>query len=364
MSEQSSQGEKVHDPTPQRLEEARAKGDIPRSMDVSAAAGIIGLLLALYFSGTQISIDAGAALAAAIGYSDKLTGAILAPGGLELALDWTTGALLPFLPIFLFPFCFALVSLLAQRAFAISVEKIVPKLNRLGMISNAKQKFGPSGLVQFLKSTTKMLIIAIVLVIYLIEKNDEIVGSVNGNKLTVFALLGETFFTITMASCIVFTAIALLDLFWQRYDHARKLRMSFQDLKEEQKKVEGDPHTKQQRRKRGQDIATNRMLLEVPKADVVVVNPTHFAVALKWSRKKGTAPVCTAKGVDEIAARIRETASEHGVPIHRDPKTARAIHSTVEIGEEIDPKHYKAVAAALNFAEKMRDKARSNLSNE
>jgi len=161
-----------------------------------------------------------------------------------------------------------------------------------------------------------------------------------------------------MASCVIFSIIGLIDLLWQRYDHARKLRMSFQDMKDEHKSSEGDPHTKAQRRQRGQEIATNRMMLDVPKADVVIVNPTHYAVALKWDRRPGRAPECVAKGTDDIAARIREMAAEHGVPIHSDPPTARALFGSVEIGDEIEPKHYRAVAAAINFAEKIREKAK------
>jgi len=129
-------------------------------------------------------------------------------------------------------------------------------------------------------------------------------------------------------------------------------------VKEEHKQSEGDPHTKQQRRQRGMDLANNRMMIDVPSADVIIVNPTHFAVALKWTREKNKAPECVAKGVDEVAAKIREIASEHGVPIHRDPPTARTIFNTVEIGEEIQPDHYKAVAAAIRISEAMREKAR------
>ena len=115
---------------------------------------------------------------------------------------------------------------------------------------------------------------------------------------------------------------------------------------------------KSQRRQRAQAIAMNRMLADVPKADVIVVNPTHYAVALKWSRKSGRAPVCLAKGVDEAAARIREIAATAGVPIHSDPPTARALHASVETGQEIRPEHYAPVAAAIRFAESMRRRAR------
>jgi len=145
-----------------------------------------------------------------------------------------------------------------------------------------------------------------------------------------------------------------IDYFWQRMQHLRRNRMSRKDLTEEMKDSEGDPHVKQQRRQRGQEIATNRMLRDVVQADVVVVNPTHYAVALKWSRKGRTAPICVAKGVDEVAARIRAKAAEAGVPLQSDPPTARAIYATVEIGQQIRPEHYRAVAAAIRFAESMR----------
>jgi flagellar biosynthetic protein FlhB len=113
----------------------------------------------------------------------------------------------------------------------------------------------------------------------------------------------------------------------------------------------------EQRRQRGQEIATNKMLQDVPTADVVVVNPTHYAVALKWDRSVGRAPICVAKGVDEVAARIRDLAHENGVPVHSDPPTARALHAEVDLGQEISQDHYRAVAAAIRFAEGIRKKA-------
>ncbi len=123
------------------------------------------------------------------------------------------------------------------------------------------------------------------------------------------------------------------------------------------KEQEGDPTMKQNRRERGQAIARNQMMKDVPSADVVIVNPTHYAVALKWDRKAGGAPICVAKGTDEIALKIREIAAISGVPIRSDPPTARAIHASVEIGEEVKREHYAAVAAAIHFADAMRKKA-------
>lgn len=134
--------------------------------------------------------------------------------------------------------------------------------------------------------------------------------------------------------------------------------MSRKELMDESKETEGDPHIRQQRRQKGYDIATNRMLSEVPNADVVIVNPEHFAVALKWERASGRAPICIAKGQDEVALRIRRAAAETGVPIRRDPPTARAIYASVDIGREIHSEHYRPVAAAIRFAEAMRARAR------
>ena len=134
--------------------------------------------------------------------------------------------------------------------------------------------------------------------------------------------------------------------------------MTHEELKKESKENEGDPELKRNRRDRAQAIAQNKMLQDVPKADVVIVNPTHYSVALQWHREQGGAPVCVAKGTDEIAARIREIAAESGVPIKSDPPTARAIYATVEIGDEIEREHYAAVAAAIHFADTIRAKAK------
>jgi flagellar biosynthetic protein FlhB len=135
--------------------------------------------------------------------------------------------------------------------------------------------------------------------------------------------------------------------------------MTRKEMTDEMKESEGDPHVKGQRRSRAIAIATNRMLADVDAADVVVVNPTHYAVALKWDRVRGDAPRCVAKGVDEVAARIRERATLAGVPIHRDPPTARALHASLEIGDEVARADWRAVAAAIRFAEKMRARARA-----
>jgi flagellar biosynthetic protein FlhB len=155
----------------------------------------------------------------------------------------------------------------------------------------------------------------------------------------------------------VWLALGAVDYLWQRAQHHHRNRMSHQEMRDELKQSEGDPHAKGERRRRGREIASNHMLDNVASASVVIVNPTHFAVALKWSPQSLGAPVCVAKGVDEIAARIRERARAAGVPIHSDPVTARALFASVKLDSEVRPEHYAAVAAAIRFAETMRARA-------
>ena len=268
-------------------------------------------------------------------------------------------ALAALAPIFLVPIAAVLVSLFAQQAITFSGEKLNPKLSRLSLIQNAKNKFGPTGLVEFGKASVKLLAIAVALFLYLARDLDRMIGAATAEPQVVGGMMLQSLIVLLTITCLIAVTIAGVDVVWQRFDHARKLRMSYQDLREEAKQSEGDPYMKAQRRSRGEAIATNRMLFEVPKADVVIVNPTHYAVALKWARTKGSAPQCIAKGEGELALRIREIAATARVPIHEDPPTARALHATVAVGREIAPEHYRAVAAAIRFADRMRVAARA-----
>lgn len=351
-------GEKVFDPTPQRLAEARRKGDIPRSTDVTAAATYLGLLVVVATSGGLALQQAGSALMIFLAQPDRLTGLVLGPGGAGLSASILGEALTPLAPLFLVPIAAVLVSLFAQQAITFSGDKLMPKMDRISLIANAKRKFGTAGIVEFLKALVKLAAIGVALFLYIVRDLDRMIGATTAEPWVLGGLLVHTLFVLLLLTTLIAITIAAADFFWQRFEHMRKLRMSFQDMREEHKQSEGDPHMKAQRRSRAEAIASNQMLLDVPKADVVIVNPTHFAVALKWSRKKGSAPACVAKGEGAVALRIREIATTAGVPIHSDPPTARALFATTPIGREIAPEHYRAVAAAIRFSERMRKIAR------
>jgi len=351
--------EKSHEPTPHKLQEARRKGDIARSADLTAAAAYGGLLLALLSTGAASATRMGDVLAGLIGRAGAVArlvfdGPAAAPvGGLLIALA------APLAAVLLMPPAFALLSVIGQRGLVVAPGKLRPRLSRIDPVQNARRKYGPSGLFEFAKSLAKLLLYSAVLGVFLAARFSDMAGALNAEPHLIGALMARMVVEFLAVVLPVALAIGAVDAIWQHFDHRRRLRMSHKELRDEHKSHEGDPHLKQERRQRGQRIAADRMMREVPQADVVIVNPTHYAVALKWSRLPGAAPVCVAKGTDHVAHAIRELAQGAGVPIRHDPPTARALYATTAIGEEIEPAHYRAVAAAIRFAERMRLRARA-----
>lgn len=356
MTDQSA-ADKEHEPTEHKLAEARKRGEIVRSTDVNGAAVYAGFLAVALGLGVTNLANFGATAKGLLDRADSL-GAVFLRGGTGPAAGALAGLVLSVIPWFLGPMVFVIAALAVQRAVVLSPEKLLPKLQRIDPIANAGQKFGRDGLFEFLKSFAKLLIIAIVLTVFLLDRMSRILIAQSLAPALATAELLTLIVEFLIWVVVIATVIAAGDYLWQSAQHLRRNRMSRQELMDEFKQSEGDPQLKGQRRRRAIEIATNKMLADVPKADVVIVNPTHYAVALQWTRGGGQAPVCIAKGADEIAARIREAATGAGVPLHSDPPTARALHATVEIGQEIRPEHYLAVAAAIRFAERMRQRAR------
>ncbi len=347
-------GEKTFQPTAKKLEDARKKGDVVRSSDVSVAAGYLGLVLALTVFGADSVTGAGDILSGYLGRADQLTGRLLGPGGRQVFAAHMGQLLHSIVWVFLLPFTLVILSVLAQNAFVFVPDKIKFKLSRISPLSVTRNKFGPTGLFEFGKSLTKLLIYTLAVTIFYINGGDVLIGAFQSSARGVSFLLVDRMIAFLWFVFGLALAVSAVDYLWQVYDHQRKLMMSRTDIKDEHKQAEGDPLLKQMRRQMGYDIATTQMIADVATADVVIVNPTHFAVALKWSRESQSAPVCVAKGVDEIAARIREAAVKHKVPVHSDPPSARAIYAVVDVGQEIHPEHYKAVAIAIRFSENMR----------
>ena len=349
MSEDESRD---HEPTQKKLDDARTKGDLPRSADLT------GAMVMLAFAG--VALFAGAGLLAAFGRAAAgLIEGIGAPGRTGAAGGAVLAMLWPTLPFLLVPALAAALSIAAQRAWVFAPKKLQPDLKRLGLIANAGRRFGRQGMVEFAKNVAKLVATAALAGWFIATSLPELLlaGRIDGRPAAVVPVVVLGRFLVLAAGLAL--AFGAIDYLWQFFDFRRRNRMSHQELKEEFREAEGDPHMKGERRARARAIAMNRMLADVAKADVVIVNPTHYAVALRWARGTGRAPVCVAKGTDAVAARIRERAAVHGIPIRSDPPTARSLHATVEIGREIGRDQYAAVAAAIRYAEKMRAQVRA-----
>lgn len=357
MNEDEDSGEKIFEPTEQKLTRARQQGEVVRSTDLAVAAGYGGMVLAGAALGGVALKEAGQQGALLLDQADRLSVVFL--GGGQASAGGVFGSwTIAVAPFFLIPALAVLLIILAQRALIFSPHKLQPRVSRISVLANAANKFGREGLFEFAKSLVKLSVIAVILWLFVIGRLNDIMTSISLSPSIAAALMMRLQLDFMVIVLAIAAVIGVIDYLWQFQQHMRKNRMTRKEMTDEMKDSEGDPHIKQQRRQRGQDIATNRMLDDVPRADVVIVNPTHYAVALKWRRGDPGAPVCVAKGVDEIAARIRERAVASGVPLHADPPTARALFATVEIGHEISPDHYRAVAAAIRFSETMRARAR------
>lgn len=357
MSDEDSGAEKPFEATPERLKQARKKGQIAKSNDLIFFGASFGMLLSLLafqrpiLNAIQALIGQLPELIVASATEPDVQGIHLGLGSMIVQLAWPAMAL-PVLPL-----VFAILIIAAQRAFLVTPSNIAPKLNRLSLLQNFKKKFGLDGLFEFLKSTAKLLLYSFIAWRYVNANLEPIAALFAMEPAQGFSFALRHLLRLLTQLTVVVGLVAGVDYLWQRHSHLKKNRMSRKDMEEEVKNSEGDQHAKSARRQKGQEIALNQMLGEVPQATVVIVNPTHYAVALTWDRASPSPPICVAKGVDEIAAAIRRTAIENGVPIHSDPPTARALYADVEIGDIIRTEHFAVVAAAIRFADDMRKKA-------
>lgn len=353
------EGERAHEPSQKRLQDARDRGEVPRSAELGQAFALAAMAGVTAVHGPAAVDRLGVQLAHVLAQPDRIANG--ANGGAAFAGSMLAGTASVMAPFFVVPLLAVLLSLLIQRAWTVTPSNLSPQLSRISPLAALRQKFGPEGLVDFAKSTARAVLVSALLVWMLNDRLVPVVLSARLDAGQASAFIARALVDFLLAALALALVFGLLDVLVQRFRFLARNRMTRKEVTDEQREAEGDPHARMLRRRRGQEIAMNQMLAEVPRADVVIVNPTHYAVALKWDRGAGGAPVCVAKGTDEMAARIREAAAEAGVPIRRDPPTARALHATTRIGEEIPPEQYRAVAAAIRFAEAMRRRARGRV---
>ena len=345
-------GDKTEEATPRRLQKAREEGQIPRSKELTTTAVLLASTIGLWVFGGWIA----AALASILRFNFTLDrDTIFDPQSMIAHLGSSfSEALFSLWPFFAVIVVAAIAGPIALGGWLFSGKSIAPKLNRMDPIAGLKRMFSLKSLVELAKAIGKIAIVVSVAFISLKGFQDQLLGL---SRESLESSIGHSLH-ISLWAAIFMSAstilIAAVDIPFQIHDHAKKMRMSKEDLKQEYKESEGKPEVKSRIRQLQREMANRRMMAEVPKADVVITNPTHYAVALRYDPDTMETPVLLAKGVDQTAMKIREIANEHKIENLRSPVLARAIYYTTELEGEIPQGLYLAVAQVLAYIFQLR----------
>jgi flagellar biosynthesis protein FlhB len=355
MSEDSQdKSQKTEEPTQKKLDDAREKGQVATSREVNhwfmilAGTTFVALLL------PRLMTDLSQVFIKFLEQPHAIP--IDASGFNGMLADTVWEAVTAIAPAMIVLIFAALAAGLVQNGFIFATESIKPKLEKISLKSGIKRLFSVKSFLEFAKGVFKLAIVTCVAIAVLW---DEFTGLEQMPLMAIPASMGkmhDLVIRLMIGVLAIISVIALLDFLVQRVQHTKQMRMSRQDIKDEMKQSEGDPQIRGKLRQIRRERAQKRMMQAVPEASVVVTNPTHFAVALKYDLDTMTAPAVLAKGADHMALRIREIAKEHGIPIMENPPLARALHATVEVGDEIPTEHYKAVAEVISYVLRLKGK--------
>jgi flagellar biosynthesis protein FlhB len=354
MSDDSDQ-EKTEQPTEKKQRESREKGEVPRSRDLSGAMVVLAGVAALMNSGESAFLHARQIFSLGLGYSREALFTDALPGrALHAAMH---EALMLFAPVAVATMLATLAAPLLLGGLNFSAQALQPKFERLDPIKGLGKIFAMRGLVELGKALLKLLFIGAVLGLLLRHWQGELQATGRGS---VMAGIAQSIGLLGRAALWFGSMLALIggiDALYQKFDHAKNLRMTKQEIKDEMKESEGNPEMKGRIRQVQQAQARRRMMEELPQADVVVVNPTHFAVALRYDDGRMGAPRVIAKGVDVLAQQIRLVAGSHHIPLVESPPLARALYATTELGREIPAALYVAVAQVLAYVYQLKQAA-------
>jgi flagellar biosynthetic protein FlhB len=352
MAEDPDDGQKTEEPSQRRLEEARSKGQVASSREVNHALmlGAGALLVGALAPG--VAGDLAAALRGLLEHADEIRLTAVELDRVLIGLLGAVGGALLLAALVLLGA--ALASGLIQNGLVFSAEPLAPKLERLSPLAGAKRLFSLRSLIEFAKGVAKIALVGAAGVTLLWPAGARIATAANLDAGALLSLLRELALRLLGGIALLVGLIALLDLAYQRFEHRKQLRMSRRELQDEFKQTEGDPFIKARLRNLRIERARRRMMAEVPKATVVVTNPTHVAVALRYDGDAMSAPTVVAKGLGSLAERIRTVARAHAVPVVQNPPLARALHAGVELGAEVPPAHYRAVAEVIGYVMRLR----------
>lgn len=344
-------GEKSEAPTPKRRQEAREKGQVARSNDFSAALLLFGGLLALRMNGPRLMESLLDAMRRNLTIPDPSAASHID----VVTLVYTAGmfVLTSAGPIMVVVLVVALFANLLQVGFFLTSHPLIPKLDKLNPINGISRLFSARTLVQLVMNLLKLILVVIIATVAIRSRVELVMLALAVEGWVRVILLSTVLYEVGLMLAGALLVVALIDFAWQRYKFERDLRMTKQEVKEELRRMDGDPVLKQRRRKMQLAAAIQRIKTTVPTADVVVTNPTELAIAIRYESETMAAPKVVAKGAGHLARKIREIAMVHGVPIVERKPLARALYKMVDVGEEVPERFFKAVAEILAYVYKL-----------
>jgi flagellar biosynthetic protein FlhB len=351
MAEESDSTDKTEDPTNKRLEEALKRGDVVKSQEVNTWFVIAGatLVLMAFSGGMGDGLTTTMRGLIANAHDIRVDGPAL-PGLFQrIGVEMLAAIALPFLVLMLA----ALVGNMIQHQLVWSLEALAPKLSKISPAAGLKRMFSKQALANFAKGLVKLVLVGSVLTALMWPERGRLEGLERTDPAAVLPLTQSLALKLMGAVVAMLAVVAAADYLFQYRQWYERQKMSLREMKEEFKQTEGDPAIRGKLRQMRQARGRRRMMAKVPKAAVVITNPTHYAIALQYERGM-EAPICVAKGVDAVALNIRKVAGEHSVPIVENVALARALHATVELDQAIPPEHYKAVAEVIGYVMKLR----------
>jgi flagellar biosynthetic protein FlhB len=355
MAEDS--GDKTEAPTPRRRQEAREQGNIAQSRDLTAAVLLIGTMMLLQYTGGPL-VGALKSLVAETLSAESL-GDVTLPTPLALFMKFTTVAAFAIAPLMGGVLFLAVAVNLAQVGFNLNTKKLEPKLGALNPMKGLGKMFGGGNVIMLAMSLTKLVLVGMTAYSAVHGRLHQIIAAQQLTYMQIFGLGMEITYTIAIRIGLLLLVLAVIDYVYQRVKMERDLRMTKQQVKDEMRRMDGDPMIKQRRRQLARQMMEQKIKKDVPTADVIVTNPTHFAIALKYDADNMGAPRVVAKGKDFLALKIREIAIENGIPILERPPLARALYKSVEVGQEIPEQFYSAVAEILAYVYELSGKIKS-----
>jgi flagellar biosynthetic protein FlhB len=338
---------RTEEPTPRKLQQAREKGDVVKTPDLAPLASLAAAAAVLAIAGGGLARHLAVALIPFLAHPDEMS--LHGLGGVNVARQAILAAVPVMAAVMLAAAAAGAAGNLVQHGLLFTPGKLAPDFQRLSPGAGLKRLFGLDGLMQFAKSVAKLLLVAAIAWWALKPHARELAQLTLLDPAAMLPFSADILRRLVFAVAGALLVLAGFDWFWQRQRYMARMRLSKEVLKEDFKQTEGDPHVRARQKQIRNERARRRMMQAVPTATVVVMNPTHFAVALKYDAAETPAPLCVAKGVDSLALKIRAVAEEAGVPIVEDPPLARSLYAAVDVDEAIPPKHYEAVAKVIGF---------------